>query len=67
MTRTSTSGGQAETTTVSAPISFPPATGHPAPIPSAALLRGRDVVTIEHEGCLYHLRRTRQGKLILTK
>lgn len=39
----------------------------PAPIPSASLLRGRDSIAIEHNGRLYHLRKTRQGKLILTK
>ena len=40
----------------------------PAPlIASATLLQGRDTVTIEHNGRLYQLRQTRQGKLILTK
>jgi len=38
-----------------------------APIPSASLLKGRDCITIEHNGRLYQLRKTRQGKLILTK
>lgn len=36
-------------------------------IPSASLLKGKDVVTIEHNGRLYQLRKTKQGKLILTK
>jgi len=39
----------------------------PAPIPSASILQGRDMVVIEHNGRLYQLRKTRQGKLILTK
>ena len=38
-----------------------------APIPSAMLLKGRDSITIEHNGRLYILQKTRQGKLILTK
>lgn len=52
------------------------ATGHPAPaapgrtspvIDSAALLQGGKSVTIRHNGELYRLQATRQGKLILTK
>lgn len=40
----------------------------PAPqVHSAALLQGRNVVHIEHNGALYQLRSTRLGKLILTK
>lgn len=40
----------------------------PAPhVQSAALLQGRNVVHIEHNGALYQLRSTRLGKLILTK
>lgn len=38
-----------------------------APVPSTALLQGRSVVHIEHNGALYQLRSTRLGKLILTK
>ena len=38
-----------------------------APIQSASLLQGRDAISIEHNGRLYQLRRTKQGKLILTK
>jgi hemin uptake protein HemP len=45
----------------------PRESGGPAPIPSATLLQGRDAVMIEHNGRLYQLRQTRQGKLILTK
>lgn len=54
----------------------PPTPEKPAPIPllpvgdaisSAALLGGRQAVTIVHNGELYRLRQTRQGKLILTK
>ncbi|MEO8135891.1 MAG: hemin uptake protein HemP [Betaproteobacteria bacterium] len=36
-------------------------------IPSASILQGRDAVNIEHNGRIYQLRKTRQGKLILTK
>ena len=56
------------------PGALPPAPtrkdAEPAPassIPSATLLQGRDSITIEHNGRLYQLRQTRQGKLILTK
>ena len=35
--------------------------------PSSLLLRGRQVVSIEHKGAVYQLRLTRQDKLILTK
>jgi hemin uptake protein HemP len=37
------------------------------PLDSTALLGKRDEVEIAHEGQTYRLRRTRQGKLILTK
>lgn len=36
-------------------------------IDSRQLLNGRDTVDIAHQGELYRLRLTRQGKLILTK
>ncbi|MGH8591997.1 MAG: hemin uptake protein HemP [Gammaproteobacteria bacterium] len=42
----------------------------PAPmrrLTSDALLAGQDEIIIEHAGQVYHLRRTRAGKLILTK
>lgn len=38
-----------------------------APIPSERLFRTQDEVRIEHQGEEYRLRRTRAGKLILTK
>ena len=38
-----------------------------AGVRSSTLLLGRDAITIEHNGRLYQLRQTRQGKLILTK
>jgi hemin uptake protein HemP len=42
--------------------------GHPVPVlPSSELLRGQKVVAIDHNGSLYRLQTTRQGKLILTK
>ena len=36
-------------------------------IPSEQILQGQDAIEIEHNGRIYQLRRTRQGKLILTK
>ena len=48
----------------------PAAAGGVAPPPrlqSQDLFRQSNVVHIEHQGQLYLLRRTRQGKLILTK
>lgn len=42
--------------------------GHPVPVlPSSELLRGQKAVAIDHNGSLYRLQTTRQGKLILTK
>lgn len=38
-----------------------------SPLPSQAILQGRNEVRIAHSGCVYSLRVTRQGKLILTK
>lgn len=40
---------------------------HVPVVPSADLLRGQKAVVIEHNGSLYRLHTTRQGKLILTK
>ncbi|HRQ56201.1 MAG TPA: hemin uptake protein HemP [Azoarcus taiwanensis] len=37
------------------------------PLHSEAILKGRNSVTIDHEGTRYTLRTTRAGKLILTK
>lgn len=34
---------------------------------SQQLLQGRNEIRIAHSGCIYSLRVTRQGKLILTK
>lgn len=39
----------------------------PRPLDSATLLGARGEVEIVHQGETYRLRRTRQGKLILTK
>lgn len=44
----------------------PPADTAPA-IDSQDLLRGLNAVTIAHNGNVYRLQATRQGKLILTK
>lgn len=49
-------------------VSCATAAAEPAPqVHSTALLQGRNVVHIEHNGALYQLRTTRLGKLILTK
>lgn len=47
----------------------PPTVGGPAAqaLSSKDLLRGHTTVTIAHNGSLYRLQATRQGKLILTK
>lgn len=34
---------------------------------SGDLFQGKQILTIEHEGMIYTLRITRQGKLLLTK
>lgn len=44
-----------------------PEARQPFAISSEALLRGQPSVTIAHQGMLYRLKTTRQGKLILTK
>ncbi|MGM9426651.1 hemin uptake protein HemP [Hydrogenophaga sp. MI9] len=45
-----------------------PSTRAPSPVlDSQAVLQGRSSVAIEHNGAVYRLQTTRQGKLILTK
>lgn len=39
----------------------------PAMLDSQELLRGQNAVAITHNGAVYRLQATRQGKLILTK
>ena len=39
----------------------------PPVLDSQAVLQGRSSVVIEHNGAVYRLQTTRQGKLILTK
>ena len=41
--------------------------GHPRVWQSAEILRGAELVLIEHQGEVYQLRVTRQNKLILNK
>lgn len=41
--------------------------GGPSPIDSQDLLRGQNAIAITHNGSVYRLQTTRQGKLILTK
>lgn len=50
-----------------APAAASPRPSAPAVLDSAQLLRGARSVTIRHNGELYRLQATRQGKLILTK
>ncbi|MCV0440026.1 MAG: hemin uptake protein HemP [Hydrogenophaga sp.] len=51
-----------------APAPATPELNGPVPVlPSAELLRGQKAVAIDHNGSLYRLQTTRQGKLILTK
>ena len=45
----------------------PTANELPAVLDSQAVLQGRSSVVIEHNGAVYRLQTTRQGKLILTK
>ena len=45
----------------------PVAAASPRALESSALLSGQDRVAIRHGAETYHLRLTRQGKLILTK
>ncbi|MFC3683510.1 hemin uptake protein HemP [Hydrogenophaga luteola] len=61
--------------TTSTPVSTSPVTA-PAPtsaagaapvLSSQSVLQGRSQVAIEHNGAVYRLQTTRQGKLILTK
>lgn len=39
----------------------------PPTVCSQALMQGRHLIHIEHNGAIYRLQATRQGKLILTK
>jgi hemin uptake protein HemP len=45
----------------------PITTSLPCAISSEALLRGQPSISITHQGAIYRLQITRQGKLILTK
>ena len=45
----------------------PSPAGAPPVLSSQAVLQGRSQVAIEHNGAVYRLQTTRQGKLILTK
>jgi hemin uptake protein HemP len=40
---------------------------HPATVDSRTLFGNAEVLHIDHHGCTYTLRKTRNGKLILTK
>lgn len=44
----------------------PAGAGNPA-LSSAELMQGRNMLAIAHNGAIYRLQTTRQGKLILTK
>jgi hemin uptake protein HemP len=49
------------------PASSAQAPAAPQLLDSQTLLRGQNAVAIAHNGALYRLQTTRQGKLILTK
>jgi hemin uptake protein HemP len=53
--------------TAEAPPAPIAAEGLPPVVSSQAVLQGRSSVAIEHNGAVYRLQTTRQGKLILTK
>ena len=59
------------TATPQVPSAAPPAPmaayGTPPVMSSQVVLQGRSSVAIEHNGAVYRLQTTRQGKLILTK
>lgn len=44
-----------------------PADAGNAALSSSELMRGRNMLAIAHNGAIYRLQTTRQGKLILTK
>ena len=54
------------TSQVTAPATAP-ASGAAPVLSSQSVLQGRSQVAIEHNGAVYRLQTTRQGKLILTK
>lgn len=71
-----TAGGDAEPSQTNSPTgqgtpepatSEPPASAFPKIIRFDALARCGDEIWIENEGQIYRLRKTKQGKLILTK
>ena len=49
------------------PVARPLHQEAPRLVESEQLFQGRKSIQIEHNGTVYHLRATRQGKLILTK
>ncbi|WP_066260389.1 hemin uptake protein HemP [Hydrogenophaga flava] len=65
MTRPTTSTPVA-TSPVTAPATASASAAAPV-LSSQSVLQGRSQVAIEHNGAVYRLQTTRQGKLILTK
>ncbi|MDQ7744048.1 hemin uptake protein HemP [Hydrogenophaga pseudoflava] len=61
-----TTAAPATTSPVAAPAQAPAAGAAPV-LSSQSVLQGRSQVAIEHNGAVYRLQTTRQGKLILTK
>ena len=49
------------------PVADPARPGRPPMLESEQLFRGHRTIEISHNGSLYRLQATRQGKLILTK
>jgi hemin uptake protein HemP len=61
-----TTAAPAASSQVTAPAQAPAAGSSPV-LSSQSVLQGRSQVAIEHNGAVYRLQTTRQGKLILTK
>lgn len=61
-----TTAAPAASSPVAAPAQAPAAGSSPV-LSSQSVLQGRSQVAIEHNGAVYRLQTTRQGKLILTK
>lgn len=66
MSTTDTARARPAGPVTAAPVSAS-ATGTGPVLSSQSVLQGRSQVAIEHNGAVYRLQTTRQGKLILTK
>jgi hemin uptake protein HemP len=66
MSRTDPANARSAGPVTAAPVSET-TTGAGPVLSSQSVLQGRSQVAIEHNGAVYRLQTTRQGKLILTK